>query len=220
MSSYFPAVFTIQNNNIDAVLHFYCVTVSWCASESFSVFCICARTKACLCTAWSAWCGPACKPIRCPCTQCRSRWQHPQVNVQNAVSQHAKCWFWSTVCWHMCEVSLGFEGRFQSILILALLLQHAMFAWIAGLILCLRMIVFKSMICWPFLFNSFLSTRIFLQTKYEAGQVQEGRKCRSAVSGRERRGDFCGRSFGRQSGSQGGASRGRSDSQGMLHSFS
>lgn len=43
------------------------------------------------------------------------------------------------------------------------------------------------------------------QAKHETGQVQEGRECRPAVSGRKRRGNFCGRSFGGQSCSQGRA---------------
>lgn len=51
------------------------------AAFQCSKSCCSCRTKACLCTAWSAWCGPSCQPNGCTCTQRCSRWQHSQVSL-------------------------------------------------------------------------------------------------------------------------------------------
>ncbi len=46
------------------------------------------RTKASLCTAWSAWRRSARQPLWRPCTQRCSWWQHPQVNILNTLIQN------------------------------------------------------------------------------------------------------------------------------------
>lgn len=108
--------------------------------------CICGRTKASLCTAWSAWRGPACQPLWCPRTQRRSWWQHPQVNVLDVLvhltvsSADLHCGMYIKGIYYSLKKQLGFLPYtwnlvqiFWSAFVLALLLLHTLL----GCVLCL-----------------------------------------------------------------------------------